>query len=170
MADSGTNEYVVLDETLLNTFQLVAHTSLASILVDEPRAAGGLGSGPTPHDLLGSALGACSVMTMRLYATRKGWPVERICVRVTHERTESGKAIFIKQIVLRGAQISDEQRQHILAIGSKCPVHKLLEQCAEIRSCAVVSLPLLESNVSDSHARAVDETCRAAGAIEVINS
>ena len=102
---------------------------------DEPVADGGADTGPEPHEFLAAGLGACSSMTMKLYADRKGWPLERCEVTVTIER-EAGKATFRRKIALFGA-LDDEQRARLLEIAGKCPVHKALSGTIAIESTLV---------------------------------
>ena len=85
-ADEKVGETIVVEETGNGPFQLKVRAGSATFFVDEPLGAGGLGSGPNPYDLLSAALGTCSVMTVRLYATRRRWPLDRIRARVTHRR------------------------------------------------------------------------------------
>ena len=93
-------------------------------------------SGPTPYDLLLGALGACTSMTLRLYADRKGWPLEHVSVTLTHERSHADDSRdcevepclvdrFERRIELEGT-LSDEQRRALMAIAEKCPVHRTL--------------------------------------------
>jgi putative redox protein len=71
--------------------------------VDEPVQAGGLGSGPNPYDLLSAAIGSCTLMTIRLYARRKQWPLERVRLKVTHQRESlEEKDRFVREIELIG--------------------------------------------------------------------
>jgi organic hydroperoxide reductase OsmC/OhrA len=79
-------EAAIIAETGLGRFQVEARVGSSAFLLDEPVAAGGRGSGPNPYDLLSSALGACTVMTIRLYANRKGWPLSQVRARVAHHR------------------------------------------------------------------------------------
>jgi putative redox protein len=131
-SDDGPIEGVVVRETGAGKFQTQVRTGSASFLVDEPPAAGGLGSGPTPFELLSASLGACTVMTLRLYATRKGWPLTGSTVRVVHRREgPHGRDRFAREIVLEG-ELSPEQRARLLEIANRCPVHATLEHGADI--------------------------------------
>ncbi|WBO83247.1 OsmC family protein [Hymenobacter yonginensis] len=119
-------------EALLADVQAGRHT----YFVDEPAEAGGQDRGPTPYDLLLSALGACTAITLRLYATQKKWPLEGIEVRLRHQRVHAadcekceqpGEMLeqVEKELRLLGP-LSDEQRQRLHAISQKCPVQKTL--------------------------------------------
>ena len=79
-------EIILVEETGAGRYQVEVHAGATTFLVDEPRAFGGLGSGPNPYDLICAALGACTVMTVRLYAERKAWPVAHVKARVHHVR------------------------------------------------------------------------------------
>ena len=113
-------------------------------LADEPVKAGGLDSGPGPYDLLLASLGACTSMTLRLYADNKKLPLDRVSVRLTHNRihaedclnceTKEGMVDRIdRNITLEGALSADE-RKRLLEIADKCPVHRTLESEIEIRT------------------------------------
>src|SRR5262245_41159216 len=104
-------EGVEARETGRGKFQVEIRAGGSTILADEPVEVGGEGIGPTPYDLLGSALGACTVMTLRLYADRKGWPLKSATVRVLHRRAARDR--FAREIVLEGP-LSDEQRRRLL--------------------------------------------------------
>lgn len=98
--------------------------------VDEPGATGGKDSGPEPFELLCGALGACTAITVRMYAGRKGWPLERIAVGVTYDKP-ADTARFSIAITLEGP-LDAAQRERLLAIAGKCPVHQTLARGAEI--------------------------------------
>jgi putative redox protein len=103
---------------------------------DEPVSNGGTDAAPGPHELLLSALGACTSITLTLYAKRKGWPLAGVTVRLHHERTDgpSGIATRIdREIALAGA-LSEEQRQRLLEIAERCPVHRTLTSTIAIES------------------------------------
>jgi putative redox protein len=104
---------------------------------DEPVTSGGTDTGPDPYGLFLSALGACTSMTIRMYADRKGWPLTGITVRLSQgkiyardcaeceTRDDSRIDAIEREIELSGA-LSEEQRQRLLAIAEKCPVHRTL--------------------------------------------
>jgi putative redox protein len=113
--------------------QILVTAGPARFVADEPVALGGLDLGPTPHDLVAAGLAACTSQTLRLYARRKGWDLGPVEVQVTHRRDISVQPseIFERMIVLGGV-LDEEQRQRLLEIAERCPVHKLLTGGATI--------------------------------------
>lgn len=100
-----------------------------SFVVDEPEANGGDDSGPTPHDIYDSALAACKALTMLWYAKRKNIPLEDIGVEVERDDSEERKGVYrLRTTLALGGPLSDAQRQELLMVASKCPVHKLMTQ------------------------------------------
>ncbi len=108
-----------------------------ALVADEPTDLGGTGTGPTPYDYLLVALGSCTAITVRMYADRKGWPLESVRVRLEHQRvhakdceeceTESGRIDNIDlQLNLKGP-LDDEQRERLREMADRCPVHRTLE-------------------------------------------
>ncbi len=108
------------------------------VLADEPAAYGGTNRGMSPYGFLSAGLGACTSMTLRMYARRKGWPLRHVHVDVCHDKMHAQDAAggdkidgFIREIHLEG-QLSDEQRQKLLEIADRCPVHRTLERASRI--------------------------------------
>jgi putative redox protein len=103
---------------------------------DEPVSAGGMDAAPTPYELLLAALGSCKVVTLRMYAKRKNWPLEAVNVDLSHTKAHaedcancSGETRMIDHIQVEIrllGELSDEQRQALLAIAEKCPVQRTL--------------------------------------------
>ncbi|MEM9267688.1 MAG: alpha/beta fold hydrolase [Pseudomonadota bacterium] len=117
-----------------------AHHTLA----DEPTAYGGTDQGMTPYQFLAAGLGACTSMTIRMYARRKKWPLSHVSVDVTHDKIhatdcehceESAPRIdrFVRKITLHG-DLSSDQRTRLLEIADKCPVHRTLEASSTIET------------------------------------
>lgn len=121
-----------VEETGGGQFQVRVTAASGSFLADEPVSVGGLGSGPTPYDLLGAGLGACTAMTMRLYADRKGWPLERVVVEVGHAaKTASAPDHFTRKIGFGGG-LDEAQQARLLEIADRCPVHRTLTESAMV--------------------------------------
>ena len=134
---------VVVAETGQGTFLNHVVVGDHRFLADEPVSVGGFDAGPSPYDLLGAALGACTSMTLRLYADRKKLALDRVTVEVTHAKTHAqdldsciegaGPLIdhFQRSITVMG-DLDDDQRTALLRIADKCPVHRTLEASARI--------------------------------------
>jgi putative redox protein len=99
------------------------------LLTDVPEELGGEDTGPEPHDLLAAALGACTALTVTMYARRKGWLLDDIDVRIEHGKVEQAY-VLTRRIAYIG-QLSAEQRDMLTAVANKCPVHTTL--AGEIR-------------------------------------
>ena len=128
---------VVTVRTENTGFLTEIRTGSHSMISDEPEAVGGTNRGPTPYDYLAAALGACTTMTLRMYADHKGWPLESVTAEVDHEKihakdctdceSESGRVDkFTRRIRLNGP-LSDEQQARLIEIAERCPVHRTLE-------------------------------------------
>lgn len=97
--------------------------------VDEPESNGGEDAGPTPHDLYDSALGACKALTTLWYARRKNIPVEDITATVERDDREERKGVYRLRVTLDlSGDLTDAQREELLAVAEKCPVHKLMTE------------------------------------------
>lgn len=141
--DSETN-MVHVAETGEGKFQQTVQVGRHRLVADEPESYGGLDTGPTPYDFLSIALGACTSMTMRLYAERKKWPVKRIAVDVDHAKVHADDCEgcedknnkideFIRTLHVEG-DLDDDQMQRMVEIADKCPVHRTLEQESRIKT------------------------------------
>jgi len=135
---------VLVRETGGGKFQQEILSGPHRFLADEPVKVGGLDSGPGPYDLLLAALGACTSMTLRLYADHKKLPLERVSVRLVHNRihaedclnceTKEGMVDRIDRNITMEGPLDAEQRKRLLEIADKCPVHRTLESEIEIRT------------------------------------
>ncbi|MBR9651611.1 bifunctional alpha/beta hydrolase/OsmC family protein [Thalassovita aquimarina] len=113
------------------------------MLADEPQAMGGTDLGPNPYQFLAAGLGACTAMTLRIYARHKNLPLEHVSVEITHDKRHgeeidpdkgAGKVdVFRREIRLVG-ELSDTERQSLLRIADKCPVHKTLHNASVIET------------------------------------
>jgi uncharacterized OsmC-like protein/fermentation-respiration switch protein FrsA (DUF1100 family) len=132
---------VVVRETRDSKFQQIISTGPHRLLADEPVAAGGEDTGPGPYDLLLASLGACTSMTMRMYADRKSLPLERVTVTLKHQKihaedcaeceTKAGMLDQIDRVIAMEGTLDAEQREKLMEIADKCPVHRTLT--SEIR-------------------------------------
>lgn len=104
---------------------------------DEEVEKGGDNTGAAPHELLLGALGACTAMTLKVYAERKGWPLKNVRVRLNGATGEGGLAI-VREVMIEG-DLTAEQRQRLLEIADKCPVHRSLVGDISISTTAVVA-------------------------------
>jgi uncharacterized OsmC-like protein/alpha-beta hydrolase superfamily lysophospholipase len=111
------------------------------VLGDEPKSYGGTDRGLTPYQFLAAGLGACTSMTVRMYARRKGWPLDHISVDVTHDKVHAQDAgngmrpleTFTRVITLEG-DLTEDQRGRLLEIADKCPVHRTLERGSHVHT------------------------------------
>jgi len=136
------NDVVVRSQAALA--QSIDVRGVHQLCADEPNSAGGQDTGPNPYELLLSALGACTAMTVRLYAQRKGWPLDSIEVALQHKRvyaqdcadceTQNGYLDHTtKNISMHGA-LTSEQRQRLLDISERCPVQRTLQHTVRIET------------------------------------
>ncbi len=128
--------WVLVEETREGKFSQRVAAGRHVIRADEPAAAGGMDSGPSPYDLVLAGLGACTSMTIRMYADLKGFPLERATIELRHEKihaadcadceTKDGKIDRIDRLIRLEGPLSEEQRAKLLEISNKCPVHRTL--------------------------------------------
>ena len=127
---------VRVEETRAGKLQQQIRMRNHVLTADEPEDLGGMDSGPTPYDLLLAALGACTSMTLRMYADRKQWPLERVRVDLTHKRvhaedcadceTKVGMIDVLTRDIAVTGDLDEAQREKLLEIADKCPVHRTI--------------------------------------------
>jgi putative redox protein len=132
----GPRDTVLVRETRAGKFQQEITIGPHRLLVDEPTSAGGDDSGPSPYDLLAASLGACTAMTLRLYADLKMLPLERVRVSLRHEKihasdcaeceTKEGRIDRMERLIELEGPLDEPARAKLLQIADKCPVHRTL--------------------------------------------
>jgi uncharacterized OsmC-like protein/alpha/beta superfamily hydrolase len=136
-AASLTEEGEVVVHINKDHFRTEVHAGSHALLSDEPKDMGGTDAGPSPYGYLTAALGACTAITLRMYADRKQWPLEGVVVHLTHEKihaqdcvdceSPSGKIDKIEREIELQGTLNAEQQQRLLEIADKCPVHRTLQ-------------------------------------------
>jgi len=127
-------------QVVINSGSGLGQTFLAGphlLQADEQVESGGQDTGPNPYELLLAALGSCTSMALRLYADRKAWPLERVTVRLEHWKvqanTRGGKPVDeIKKVVFLVGDLTTEQRDRLLDVAGKCPIHRTLAKAVRI--------------------------------------
>lgn len=132
-----------IEETGESTFAVSINVSGYTLTGDEPAAKGGGNLGPNPYDLLTAALGECTAMTIRWYARREKWPLDKVEVDITYKKQDAGDAgadkprkvdVFEKTIILHGDALTEEQRRKLIEVAAKCPVQRTLESDIVIKT------------------------------------
>jgi putative redox protein len=109
--------------TLKHEVEMGSH----SIVADEPEDEGGNDAGPTPQELLAASLASCTAITIEMYADRKGWEIGDVSVDVSYEPAQRGSPTRFNMVVNLPKELPEEQRERLMQIGAKCPVHRVLE-------------------------------------------
>jgi putative redox protein len=97
------------------------------LVADEPTEHGGTDTGPSPQELLAASLASCTAITMEMYATRKGWDIGDVAVDVDYEPAQRGSPTKFRMNVLLPKELPEDQRERLMQIAAKCPVHRTLE-------------------------------------------
>jgi len=140
------HESVVVSETGLGKFQNTVTAGQHQMLADEPTSVGGLNSGPTPYDYLSAGLGACTAMTLRMYANHKKLVLGRVSVEVSHGKVAAdhcndcgeaaegggGKIDRFERVISVEGEVDDDLKDKLIEIAGKCPVHRTLEHVSAV--------------------------------------
>jgi putative redox protein len=97
------------------------------LVSDEPEENGGTDAGPSPQELLAASLASCTAITMEMYADRKGWDIGDLVVDVDYEPAQRGSPTKFRMEVRMPKELPEEQRERLMQIAAKCPVHRTLE-------------------------------------------
>ncbi len=130
---------VIVKENGQGRYQQAVLAGKHELIADEPVSMGGGDAGPAPFDYLMAGLGACTSMTLRMYAERKGLPLQQVLVELAHHKVEidgQSRDCIERRITLLG-ELSQEQRQRLMEIAHKCPVHRALSQSFQL-VCSLV--------------------------------
>jgi putative redox protein len=98
-----------------------------TVVADEPESSGGTDAGPNPQELLAASLASCSAITVEMYANRKGWEIGDVVVDVDYEPAQRGSPTKFRMTVHLPKELPEEQREKLMQIVAKCPVHRTLE-------------------------------------------
>ncbi|HET7346592.1 MAG TPA: OsmC family protein [Acidobacteriaceae bacterium] len=151
---------MIVEDTGLGQFQVEVSAQGARFLADEPISSGGLASGPSPFDLLSAALGACTVMTVKLFARRKPIAVTHVQVLTTHRRDpDSQRDVFERSIFIDGT-ITEEEMDQLLAAADRCPVSRTLCTGSDIITTrSSTAIPTARRATDETHMRAMNQVC-----------
>ena len=142
--NTNTISQVEVEEALTGRYTQTMSSGQHSLVADEPETVGGDDNGPGPYEYLLMALGACTSMTIRMYAERKQIPLERVRVRLSHRKihikdcsdceSKEGKIDEISREISLEGELNNDQRLRLLEIADRCPVHRTLTSEIKIRS------------------------------------
>ena len=157
---------VMVEETGAGKFQVQVAVHGTRFLADEPVDVGGMGSGPSPYELLAAGLGACTCMTVRLYVERKGWPLQRVRASVRHDKVagQTPPDTFHRLVGFDGP-LDTEQRARLMEIADKCPVHRTLEGGSRVVTAELAAAPegapnpVAIEDAAAEHFRDMDAEC-----------
>jgi putative redox protein len=160
----GTSSRVTARATGKGRFQTEVAVRGGTLLLDEPVAAGGDATGPTPYELLSAALAACTAMTLKLYAARKGLTLPPLSVEAAHSLVPGGaggrpRDRFERRIVFESPP-SPELREKLIEIAEKCPVHRTLMRGFEIVTSAGAPDGHAEGEAPERHEAEMEAACR----------
>ncbi|MBK5915072.1 OsmC family protein [Rhodocyclus purpureus] len=136
MSETIASAPVVVSENHRGRYQQDVRVGEHLLIADEPVSVGGGDAGPAPFDYLLAALGACTSMTVRMYAERKEWPLTEVSVALSLEAGPGGEQRIVRRITLAG-ELSAGQRSRLLEIANKCPLHRALSNPLAIDSSLV---------------------------------
>lgn len=160
----GHDYNVIARPTGRGRFQAEIQIRGSVITADEPVEMGGLSSGPTPYELLSGALAACTAMTLRLYAERKGWTLPPYSVAAAHSTAPAGpdgtppRDLFTRNIAFEGP-LEGDMEEKLLGVADKCPVHRTLMRGFEIRTNIGTVLPPLAPEPILQHEQDMEAAC-----------
>ena len=152
---SPTHEGAVTTTLGPSGYRVEIEASGHSLISDEPLEVGGTNTGATPYDLVLAALGACTAMTLRMYADRKQWPLESVVVRLNHGRSHAAdeeqcedrpvRLDHIDRTLELSGPLTDEQRVRLAEIAERCPVHRTLDAGVRITTRLSASGAVVDS-------------------------
>ena len=159
-----TRSSVVARPTGRGRFQAEIAVRAGTIIADEPVEVGGDGPGPTPYELLAAALAACTAMTLKLYAERKGWTLPPFSVEAAHAVAPAADGTpprdrFTRQIAFEGP-LGDAEQAKLLEVADKCPVHRTLVRGFEIVTRIGAGTPAPPAEPVAQHACDMEAACR----------